>query len=93
MDQNTLPPIGGYENPFKLPSDDQIFRLREEEKLAKEEIAKQLRYIEKHIELIENNARCSSCRQRKDQQQHSINKHPLPLKKNENSKKHTHKTK
>ena len=40
MDQNTLPPIGGYENPFKLPSDDQIFRLREEEKLAKEEARK-----------------------------------------------------
>jgi hypothetical protein len=36
-----LPPIGKptetFENPFKLPSDDQIFRLREEEKLKRDE--------------------------------------------------------
>ena len=42
-DNTALPPIDkgqGYDNPFKLPNDDQIFRLREEEKRAKEESRK-----------------------------------------------------
>lgn len=37
----SLPPINqkdDIDNPFKLPSDDQIFRLREEEKHKREEV-------------------------------------------------------
>lgn len=48
---NEFPPIAGTDNPFKLPSDDKIFRMREEEKKRKEierEASKSLKVWQKN---------------------------------------------
>ena len=63
-----LPPIGaqftsaddsrlGYENPFKLPSDDKIFKLREEEKLKRiqeRETSKMMTIFQKSVPQIQS---------------------------------------